>query len=85
MMTTTSVKHTNVKDWMAIWNDSLKKKVFRVLVLTHCGICDYLIHISEVEEVYRGFVIDFDPTCRICGNDKTFKVDSIRVKRACRE
>ncbi len=77
MMTTMS------KDWMAIWNDSLKKKVFRVLSVTHCGVCDYMIHISEVGEGCSGFTIDFDPTCRICGNAQHFKIGRREVKRAC--
>ncbi len=72
------------KDWMAIWNDSLKKKVFRVLAITHCGVCHYMIHISEVEGECIGFCIDFDPTCRICGNSSEFLISSVKVKRSCR-
>lgn len=74
---------TTSKDWMAIWNDSLKEKVFGVLAITHCGVCGYMINISEIEEEYRGFIIDFDPTCRICGNSKEFLLSSIKVKMSC--
>ena len=71
-------------DWLYTWNDYLKKKMSRVLVVTRCRVCNYMIHISEVEEGCKGFFIDFDPTCRICGNAKTFKIDSIKVKMTCR-
>ena len=73
-----SMEKTIGKDWVAIWNDSLKKRILRVLILTHCGICDYLIDIESVDAIGEGL-----PKCRICGNRSAFRINSIEAKMTC--